>query len=404
MIPDQTAASVNAVAPLATTLPVELSTADRARVDAALRDSRAANTRAQYRSAWRGWAEWSALNGHATLPADPLAIAAYLAERVADGAAAATVRTIRAAIRAGHVDTGAYDPTGHDGVRRVLQGLTRQAAGRGRGQADPLTADDRAAILATASLPRRTGRGMESEAAAADRGATHKAIAGLFQGGLRRSEAAALRWGDVQDAADGRGIVVYVRRSKTDQDGTAADVRYLKNGMRRCASSASRPDHRTAVRVAPGWHRPGTRGHQRPVDCTAPHGSGQRRRHRGADHRPLRARRPCRRIDPARRTRAGDGQGGRVEVVTDGRPLCGGRRSRAGRRRYLPVAGARAARRTSGAPHPHRRPVDAPGCLPGPPGARTRRPSGSVGARPYREALTARLRAANPSIPECEVL
>ena len=186
-----------------------MSAADRARVDQALLDSRAANTRAQYRSAWRGWSEWSALNGRATLPADPLAIAAYLAERVADGAAAATVRTIRAAIRAGHVDTGAADPTGHDGVRRVLQGLTRQAAGRGRGQADPLTTDDVAAILATASLPRRTGRGMESEAAA-------------------------LRWGDVQDAADGRGIVVYVRRSKTDQDGTAADVRYLKNG---CAAA-----------------------------------------------------------------------------------------------------------------------------------------------------------------------
>ena len=56
------------------------------------------------------------------------------------------------------------------------------------------------------------------------------AIAGLFQGGLRRSEAAALTWGDVQDAPDGRGILVRVRRSKTDQDGTAADVRYLKNG------------------------------------------------------------------------------------------------------------------------------------------------------------------------------
>ena len=231
MIPDQPAASVNAAAPLATTLPVELSAADRARVDAALRDSRAGNTRAQYRSAWRGWAEWAALAGHQALPADPLAIAAYLAERVDQGAAAATVRTIRA----GHVDTGADDPTGHDGVRRVLQGLTRQAAGRGRGQADPLTADDVAAIMATASIPRRTGRGMESEAAAADRGATDKAlVAVLFQGGLRRSEAAALRWADVQDAADGRGIVVYVRRSKTDQDGTAADVRYLKNG---CAAA-----------------------------------------------------------------------------------------------------------------------------------------------------------------------
>ena len=248
MIPGQTAASVSAAAPLATSLPVELSAADRARVDQALRDSRAANTRAQYRSAWRGWAEWSALNMHATLPGDPLAIAAYLAERVDQGAAAATVRTIRAAIRAGHVDTGADDPTGHDGVRRVLQGLTRQAAGRGRGQADPLTTDDVAAILATASLPRRTGRGMESEAAAADRGATDRAIvAVLFQGGLRRSEAAALRWADVQDAADGRGIVVYVRQSKTDQDGTAADVRYLKNG---CAAALRQLRDRLTVQRA----------------------------------------------------------------------------------------------------------------------------------------------------------
>ena len=129
-----------------------------------------------------------------------------------------------------------------------------------------------------------------------------------------------------------------------------------------------RPGRVQRSRVASGWHRPGTRRHQRPVHRTAPHGSGQRRRHRGANHRALRARRPCRRIDQARRTRAGDGQGGRVEVVTDGCPLRGGRSSRAGRRRYLPVAGARAARRTSGAPH--RRPLDAPGRPPGAPGAR----------------------------------
>ena len=61
--------SAGPVAPLTESLPAALSEADRARVDAALRDSRAANTRAQYRSAWKAWAEWSALNGHATLPA-----------------------------------------------------------------------------------------------------------------------------------------------------------------------------------------------------------------------------------------------------------------------------------------------------------------------------------------------
>ena len=221
--------------PLTVTLPVELSDADRARIDQALLDSRAPSTRAQYRSAWKGWTEWSASNGHATLPADPAAVAAYLAERTDQGAAASTVRAIRASIGAAHRDAGEVDPTAHDGVRRVLQGLTRQSVGRGRGQAQGLTADDCAAILATASIPRRTGRGWENEGTASDRGALDKAIAAvLFQGGLRRSEAAALRWADVQDAADGRGIVVYVRQSKTDQDGTAADVRYLKNG---CAAA-----------------------------------------------------------------------------------------------------------------------------------------------------------------------
>ena len=189
-----------------------ITAADQARIDQALRDARASNTRRQYRSAWKGWAEWAGLLGHQMLPADPAAVAAYLAERTEQGGASAPSGPPSAQL---HRDQGADDPTAHDGVRRVLQGLTRQAAGRGRGQA--ITAG--------------TGRGMENETAAAERGAVDKAIVSLlFQGGLRRSEAAALRWVDVQDATDGPGIVVYVRRSKTDQDGTAADVRYLKNG------------------------------------------------------------------------------------------------------------------------------------------------------------------------------
>ena len=52
----------------------------------------------------------------------------------------------------------------------------------------------------------------------------------LFMGGLRRSEVAAVRWADVTDATDGDGVLVTVRTSKTNQEGDAADVRYLKNG------------------------------------------------------------------------------------------------------------------------------------------------------------------------------
>ena len=56
-------------------------------------------------------------------------------------------------------------------------------------------------------------------------------IAGLlFMGGRRRSEVSALEWRDVADASDGDGLLLTVRTSKTNQEGNAADVRYLKNG------------------------------------------------------------------------------------------------------------------------------------------------------------------------------
>ena len=56
----------------------------------------------------------------------------------------------------------------------------------------------------------------------------------------------------MQDATDGAGILVRVRRSKTDQEGTAADVRDLKSGLRRRAPPVAFSAHRAAVRGAPG--------------------------------------------------------------------------------------------------------------------------------------------------------
>ena len=116
----------------------------------------------------------------------------------------------------------------------MLKGLRREAAGKGRRQAEPLTVEDVAAIIATATIPRRSKRGMESPAQAQRRGAVDAAIAGLlFQGGLRRSEAAALTWADVSLATDADGLLVRLRHSKTNQEGERADVRFLKNGPAR---------------------------------------------------------------------------------------------------------------------------------------------------------------------------
>ena len=45
-------------------------------------------------------------------------------------------------------------------------------------------------------------------------------IAGLlFMAGMRRSEVSALRWSDVDDAADVDGVLVTVHRGKTNQEG-----------------------------------------------------------------------------------------------------------------------------------------------------------------------------------------
>ena len=66
-------------------------------------------------------------------------------------------------------------------------------------------------------------------------------------GGLRRSEVSALEWRDVADARDGDGVLLTVRTSKTNQEGDAADVRYLKNG----AAKAIRTLRAAAAAAAP---------------------------------------------------------------------------------------------------------------------------------------------------------
>ena len=116
----------------------------------------------------------------------------------------------------------------------------------------PVRADGLAAILATAARPRTDGRGVESHTTAHRRGRLDAVIASLlFMGGLRRSEVSALEWRDVSDARDGDGVLLTVRTSKTNQEGDAADVRYLKNGAAKAIRTvrADRPDAAPTDRV-----------------------------------------------------------------------------------------------------------------------------------------------------------
>ena len=138
-----------------------------------------------------------------------------------EGKSLATARLRLAAIAAAHRLGGYPDPTSRPLVKATLKRLAREH-GKSKKQAKGLTSDALAAVKATARIQRAhqgKRRRKETEAQAARRAAVDLAILQVMRDGLlRRSEAAALRWGDVEGHEDGSGRL-HVVRSKTDQAG-----------------------------------------------------------------------------------------------------------------------------------------------------------------------------------------
>ena len=98
-------------------------------------------------------------------------------------------------------------------------------------QAGALTAAVLAVIRLTAVQPRLRGRGIETPAQAAGRARFDVAmVAVLSDGGLRRSEAAALTWGDIVRWDDGSGRITIIR-SKTDVEAQGAVVAITPTAM-----------------------------------------------------------------------------------------------------------------------------------------------------------------------------
>ena len=196
------------------------------------------HTRRVYGTQWRIFQGWCDEVGLTSLPAEPLTVARYLAVRAGDGASMATMRLTTSAIAKAHEWAGHESPCKDRGVRASLKGWGRRLAKPQR-QAGALTADVLAVIRLTAVQPRRRGRGMESPAQAAVRARFDLAlVAVLSDGGLRRSEASSLTWGDVQRWDDGSGRITVIR-SKTDVEAAGAVVAITPAAMK--ALSAIRP-------------------------------------------------------------------------------------------------------------------------------------------------------------------
>ena len=198
-------------------------------IRSAVESSHARETVRTYASAWESFSRYCAALGWDAMPANSVHIAAYLVDRAQTGRSLSTIKHARAAVAHAHKEAGLPDPCSNEGVRRVLRGLSRQAAEAGRvsKQAAALTAEALAAIRATALRPRTgpTGR-TESKVQAERRGLVDIALCSLMRDALlRRSETVALRWQDVEFHANGTGRL-HIRRSKTDQEGMG-NVQFL---------------------------------------------------------------------------------------------------------------------------------------------------------------------------------
>ena len=196
------------------------------------------NTHRTYDTQWRIFTGWCNEVGLWSLPAKPLTVARYLAARANSGASIATLRLATSAISKAHEWAKLESPCRDPGVRASLKGWGRRLS-RPQRQSGALTAAVLAVIRLTAVQPRKRGRGIETPEQAAERGKFDVAlVAVLSDAGLRRSEAAALTWGDVQRWDDGSGRITVVR-SKTDAEAQGAVVAITPAAM--AALSAIRP-------------------------------------------------------------------------------------------------------------------------------------------------------------------
>jgi len=170
--------------------------------------SLSAATLRAYAEDWADFQAWTIRRGLASLPAAPETVGRYLADLADQGRAVATLRRRTAAIARAHNARGLADPCRSAHVRQVLSGIARRL-GVAQKKKDALTLNRLQVILFELDDSLQDTR---------DRALILLGFAGAF----RRSELAAL---DVEDLRwETRGIIITLRRSKTDQEGKGREV------------------------------------------------------------------------------------------------------------------------------------------------------------------------------------
>jgi integrase len=181
-----------------------------------VRDSVAANTRRAYASDLAHFLNWGG-----SLPSKPQQVAEYLAS-LAETHKPSTINRRLASLSKAHASSTETNPCKHELVRATMKGIRRRL-GLNQRQARPLLRDDLFAIL-----DRMTERPKDIR---------DRALLLLgFATAMRRSELVALKVEDIERVE--RGLLVNVRRSKTDQDGRGRQIAVPFGRTRHCPVKA----------------------------------------------------------------------------------------------------------------------------------------------------------------------
>jgi site-specific recombinase XerD len=169
--------------------------------------SRSENTRRAYRADWDHFIAWCDARGLSGLPADPTSVALYVTE-LADTHKPSTISRRMVSVAQAHKAAGHPSPTTDERVRLVNAGI-RQVHGVAPKQVRPVVTEDL--------------RAMTNSCGDDPAGIRDRALLLIgFAAALRRSELVGLNASEVEETHD--GLVVTVRRSKTDQEGVGRKI------------------------------------------------------------------------------------------------------------------------------------------------------------------------------------
>jgi site-specific recombinase XerD len=186
--------------------------------------SKAKSTQAAYSSDFRIFDAWARQRGLSSLPATPATVCAFLAAQTGLGKRASTLGRRLAAIGYFHRLANEPSPVGDETIKATLSGI-RRSIGAAPVRKKAATSDIVLSMVGTA--------GNDSLRQLRDRAIL---LVG-FASAMRRSELVAPNVEDLEWTAE--GVLIHIRRSKTDQEGMGASVA-VPRGATACPVAALR--------------------------------------------------------------------------------------------------------------------------------------------------------------------